>query len=274
MNQFEFLPLVTIGQYFPTGSLLHRLDARSKLVVFSGMVLAISLTTSFSGLLVGLTLVVIGIVISRVPLRYALKGLLAPLPFLIFIALLQLFFFSSKINTIEYLSWGPIHITLAGLWAAMLLLLRFITLILCLSLTSFCLSTSELTSGLDRLLSPLNRLGVQTMDFVMVIQVAMRFLPLLAQSAERIAKAQASRGAEWGVKSGGLFSQVKRVIPLIVPLFVTSLRRAETMALAMDARAYGLRTHRTSLYDLSLHWQDFIFLVIGTIAIGSIFILK
>ena len=274
MSQFEFLPLVTIGQYFATGSPLHRMDARAKLAVFTGLILALTFTPSIIGLVLGIFILLIGIVIAKVPLHYALKGLLAPLPFLIFIALLQIFFFSSQLKTIVYFDWGPIHITLAGLWAALQLMLRFTALILCLSLMSFCLSTSELITGLDHLLSPLNKIGIKTMDFVMVIQVAMRFLPLLAQSAERIAKAQASRGAEWGVKSGGLAAQVKRVIPLIVPLFITSLRRAETLALAMDARAYGVKDKRTSLYEHKFLWKDFWFVLFGVGMISLIVLLK
>lgn len=263
MNQFEFLPLVTIGQYLPTQSILHRLDARLRLVLFGGLMLALTFTLSLRGLLLGLFFLLIGLFIARIPIRYALKGLLPPLPFMIFIVILQVLFFSSQIDTITYFSWGPIHITLAGLWAALQLMLRFVALILCLSLASFCTSTSKLITGLDRLMSPLNRLGIQTMDFVMAIQVAMRFLPLLAQSAERIAKAQASRGAEWGVRSGGLFKQVRQIIPLIVPLILTSLRRAEMLALAMDARAYGLQKGRSSIYELRFTLKDFYFLLIG-----------
>jgi energy-coupling factor transport system permease protein len=126
---------------------------------------------------------------------------------------------------------------------------------------------------MDHLLSPLNRLGIQTMDFVMAIQVAMRFLPLLAQSAERIAKAQASRGAEWGLKSGGIFKQARQVIPLIVPLILTSLRRAEMLALAMDARAYGLQKNRTSLYELQFKISDLYFLLAGLVATTAVILL-
>jgi energy-coupling factor transport system permease protein len=117
---------------------------------------------------------------------------------------------------------------------------------------------------MSKLLSPLNKLGFHTMDLVMTFQVAMRFLPLLAQSAERVAKAQASRGAEWGTKAG-LITQVKRVIPLIVPLMLISLRRAETMALAMDARAYGINDHRTSMYELKFTWKDGVILLVGAV---------
>jgi len=263
MNQFEFLPLVTIGQYFPTGSILHRRDARAKLVVFTGMIIAVTFTPSLLGLLVALIAVWVGIAVARVNARIALKGLLVPLPFLLVIALLQLLFLGSQINTVVYWSWGPIHITQAGIWATIIMLIRFIVLILVISLSSFCVTTSEMITGLDHLLSPLKRLGIQTMDMVMAIQVALRFLPLLALSAERIAKAQASRGAEWGTKKGGLAAQVKRVIPLIVPLMLTSLRRAEMMALAMDARAYGLKNDRSSIYELTYRNADTLFIFVG-----------
>jgi energy-coupling factor transport system permease protein len=273
MNQFEFLPLVAVGQYFPTGSLLHRRDARARLLFFSGFILALTFSPSTPGLIAGLFLAILGIVLSRVSLRYALKGLLAPLPFLIFIAVLQILFFSTTKNTVVYFQWWIVHISLAGLWSAFMLIVRFVALILSLSWMSFCLSTSEAITGLSDLLSPLNKIGIHTMDFVMIFQVAMRFLPLLAQSAERIAKAQASRGSEWGTRKGNLFSHVKQIIPLIVPLFLISLRRAETMALAMDARAYGLKNQRTSLYELHFDWKDALFLAIGACFIGLILFL-
>jgi energy-coupling factor transport system permease protein len=122
-------------------------------------------------------------------------------------------------------------------------------------------------TGLDHLLSPLRRIGIQTMDLVMMIQVTLRFLPLLAISAERIAKAQASRGAQWGTGKSGLVAQVRRVVPLIVPLFLTTLRRSESMALAMDARAYGLKDIRTSVYTLTYHPRDTWFVMVGLIFI-------
>jgi energy-coupling factor transport system permease protein len=271
MNQFEFLPLVTIGQYYPTGSIIHRMDARAKLIVFSGLILAVTFTPSMIGLVVSLVAVLAGILVAKIKIKTALKGLLAPLPFLIFIALIQLLFFSSRVDNIVYFDWWVIHITRLGVLSAVMILFRFVVLILCISLTSFTLSTSEMITGMDHLLTPLKHIGIQTMDLVMVIQVAMRFLPLLALTAERIAKAQASRGADWGTKKGGLVTQIKRVIPLIVPLFLISLRRSETLALAMDARAYGLKNQRTSIYDLDFKRKDTIFILMGTVIIlGSL----
>jgi energy-coupling factor transport system permease protein len=208
-------------------------------------------------------LFIAGTLVSRVSFRYTLRGLLLPLPFLIIISLIQLLFLASRDDSIVYFSWKFVHITQGGLLMAFTLFLRFVTLILGLSLSSFCISNSEMIIGLEHLLRPLRRIGIQTMDLVMVIQVALRFIPLLAQSAERIAKAQASRGAEWGTKQGNVVQQVRRAIPLIIPLILTSLRRSESMALAMDARAYGVQDVRTSIHQLKMRWQDPFFIVLG-----------
>ena len=262
MNEFEFLPSATIGQYIPTGSLLHRLDPRAKLVGFGLLMLGITFSRSMVGIGAGLVAVIVGILISRISLKYALRGLLPPLPFMILIALLQFFFYSNPGNSIIF-RLGPVVLSTAGIQAGVLIVLRFFTLILAISLVSFVTSTLELIHGLQKLLSPLNRVGIPTMDFVMVVQVTFKFIPFLAQSAERIAKAQASRGAEWSGKTRGLTGRVRQIIPLIIPLFTTSLRRAETMALAMDARAYGYKTNRTSMTEFSFTWRDgfFIFLL-------------
>lgn len=261
MSDFEFLPSAAIGQYMPTGSLLHRIEPRAKLIGFGALILAITFSLSQRGIAVGLAAALLGLLIVRVPFKLTLKGLLLPLPFLVIIAIIQIFIFPAAAHT-PLLTVGPLRITLAGIWSGVLLVLRFVALILILSLMSYCMSTSEMIHGLQQLFRPLNRVGLRAMDLVMVIQVSLRFLPFLAQSAERIAKAQASRGAEWGVKSRGLMARIKQVIPLIIPLFTTSLRRAETMALAMDARNYGYKNDRTSMFNYSFTWRDALFLLI------------
>ena len=103
------------------------------------------------------------------------------------------------------------------------------------------------------------------MDLVMVLQITFRFVPMLAQTAERIAKAQASRGAEWGGKTQGLFNRIRQILPLIVPLFVISLRRSENLALAMDARAYGYLDYRTSMVEMKFKWSDWLILLLNLI---------
>jgi len=262
MNEFDFLSRVTLGQYFPTNSILHRIDPRMKIAGFTLLVLIITFSTSKIGLGLAILSLLIGIILSKVKLGFALKGLLPPLPFLLIIAIIQVFFMAGPEGSTVLWTIGKLQITLAGVWAGITMLMRFTGLILCLSLASFCISTSEMIQGLALLLKPLNRLGIRTMDFVMVLQVMLRFIPFLAQTAERIAKAQASRGANWGGKPRGLITRIRQVVPLIIPLFVISLRRAENMALAMDARAYGYLEQRTSLYEFRLRLADFIFFVI------------
>ena len=256
MSQFEFLGSVTIGQYLPLDSRLHRLDGRVRLVGYTGLVLAVTFARGPLGLgLAGLA-VLAGMKLGRIPLRYALRGLRAPLPFLLILALLQAL-------TNPYPDSGPVFFTIFGaviglsdLGVGAMLLGRFAVLILTLSLASFTLSTSDLVLGLGYLLRPLARLGLPVHDFVMMVQVTLRFLPLLAQTAERIARAQAARGADWDAHGGSLLKRVRRIVPMIVPLFLVSLRRAEQMALAMDARGYGSVTQRTSRVELHMTRGD------------------
>lgn len=272
MSDFEFLSSVTIGEYLPTGSVIHRVEPRAKLTAFGILLIAITFCVSSYGVAFSLALVLIGLAVAKIPFKFALKSLLTPLPFLLFIALLQVFLYPGITST-PLVAWGPVHITSEGINAGVMIILRFSDLILAISLMTCCISTSEMIQGLQRLLSPLNRIGIPTTDFVMVVQVTLRFLPFLAQSAERIAKAQASRGAEWGVKSRGLLSRAKQVIPLIIPLFTTSLRRAETMALAMDSRAYGVNKNRTSLMEFSFSWRDALFVLITAICAAVVILL-
>jgi energy-coupling factor transport system permease protein len=256
MSQFEFLRSVTIGQYLPLDSPLHRLDARVKLVGFVMLLLALTLTPHLTGLLLGIGIVLIGLLLSHAPLKFALRGLLSPLPFLLILAALQVLVNFYPDTSPILFHWGIVTVSVNDLLLGAALLIRFSGLILLISLVSFCLSESELTHGLEALLKPFEKLGFQPYDLVMTVQVTMRFLPLLAQTAERIAKAQYSRGADWGTGKGGLISRARQIVPLIIPLFLSSLRRAEKMALAMDARGYGVSRCRTSLSNLHFKLKD------------------
>ena len=253
MHNFEFLRNVNIGQYLPVDSFLHRLDPRARILAYFFIIAAVTFSTSPAGLGLALLVVLAGLVIGRIPLLFAMRAVLPPLPFLLFLAVLQVFLAARPADALPVLQFGPVSLYSNGFVAAGMLLLRFAVLILGLGLSSYTLSTSEMIHGLEVLLKPLNRIGIPTHDLVMVVQVTVRFIPFLAQAAERIAKAQASRGA---TRKGGLFKRVRQVVPLIIPLFLTSLRRAETMALAMDARGYGSPIRRTSLVVMKFHWRD------------------
>ena len=153
-----------------------------------------------------------------------------------------------------------------------MLLLRFACLILVLSLSSFTISNSQLIQGLGQLLAPFGRLGLPVADWVMAVQVMLRFLPLLAQVAERIARAQASRGAVWGTRKGSLFSRVRQVVPLTIPLFIMALRRAENMALAMEARAFQRRSRTVALVDTHIGLAE-ILAILATTGVSALIIL-
>jgi energy-coupling factor transport system permease protein len=262
MNEFDFLSRITLGQYFPTDSVIHRRDPRVKIAGFTFMILFITFSTSKIGLAIAILTLLAGIMLSKVKVTFALKGLLPPLPWLVIIAIIQVFFITGPAGTPALLTLGKLNITMVGVWAGIMLLIRFTALILCISLASFTISTTEMIQGLGLLLKPLNKLGIQTSDLVMVVQVMLRFIPFMAQTAERIAKAQASRGGNWSNKTRNVITRIKQVVPLLIPLFVISLRRAENMALAMDARAYGYMPQRTSYYEFRLRWSDVLFFFI------------
>ncbi|MGC9399330.1 MAG: energy-coupling factor transporter transmembrane component T family protein [Anaerolineae bacterium] len=255
MSDFEFQRFITIGQYLPTGSVIHRLDPRARLVAAALLIGAVTATSHFSGLGLVFAVIMLALAVARIPLSYALKGLLPPLPFIVILALLQILFGPQEDDALV-LAWNAVRISWADLHMGLMLVGRFAALILTLSLFSFCVSTRELVTGLEALLRPLTALGVPTHDVVLMVQVTLRFLPLLAREAERIAKSQASRGAEWGTGRGGWLKRTRQALPLLVPLFLSGLRRAENLALAMEARCYTGGRGRTSMVVLRFRAVD------------------
>ena len=256
MSNFEFTQNLSFGQYLPTNSWFHQRDPRAKILLFFFLMMAITLARNSYMVLAGLLIVLVIFRIAFVPFKSALNGIKTPLPFLIFIAFFQLFRFSPGVENPLIFSIWSFTITMQGLLAAGTIILRFISLILTISLASFTLSTSDLIYGLQSLLRPLNWLKIPSEDFIMVIQITLRFLPMLGQATEQIAKAQAARGASWGVKKLNLKQRIQLIIPVIVPMFLTSLQKAETMAMAMDARGYGNHLHRSAYRELSFKKQD------------------
>ena len=273
MSQFEFLPSVTIGQYLPVDSFLHRLDPRARLTAYFVLVMAFTFSLHIEGIFLGILMIMLALRVGHISHRYVLRGLSTPLPFLAILAVLQVFINPHHPGSPVLLSFWIIHITLSDLLAGVILLVRFTGLILTFSLASYTLSTSEMTQGLNALFAPLARIKLPVQDLVMMVQVTLRFLPLLAQTAERIAKAQASRGADWDSQGGNLLKRVRQVLPVIVPLFMSSLHRAEAMALAMDARAYGSAPERTSFVQFKFQPRDGLVIALaGLVAIAILFL--
>jgi len=272
MSNFEYMGQITIGQYLPIDSFIHRLDARARIFIFLFPLVLVTFEPKLVGLLLALGLVFTGLALAKIPLGFALRGLLPPLPFLLILAILQIFLTRNQTPVI-LAKLGPLMLTWGGILAGIILLVRFMGLILGISLATFCLSTSDLVHGLESLLHPFDRFGIPTRDLIMVIQVTVRFLPLLAQTAETIAKAQAARGAEWGTGQGSLVKRARAVIPLLIPLFITSLHKAENMALAMDARAYGIKIQATSMVEFDFKPKDGIAIAASAIICLAILIL-
>jgi energy-coupling factor transport system permease protein len=269
MNNFEFMGHVTIGQYLPSGSVIHHLDARARIIGLGLIFFAAVFTPHIEGLLIGFIVVLALLAAARVPIRFALRGLIPPLPFLLILAVLQVLINPYPEHGMILVKWWIILISMSDILAGVIILIRFAVLILVLSLATFTISTSELIHGLDALFSPIERLGIPMRDFIMMLQITLRFIPFLAQSVERIAKAQAARGADWGSGNGGLINRTRQVIPMIVPLFVTSLRRAENLALAMDARGYGSGPKYSSMIVFHFKPKDAGALLLA-LAIGSV----
>lgn len=261
---------VTIGQYLPTGSAVHRLDPRAKLTMVTLLICGVVVTTSLLGLAMALAVVLAGLALARVPLRYALQGVRPALPFLILLALLQVFTIpQNDVGTVLW-KWWLLTVTVTDLSAAALTLLRFVVLILGLGLFSLSTNTTELTHGTEHLLRPLQRLGLPAHEFALAITIAVRFVPLLALEAERIAKAQASRGADFGRGRGSLVQRTLRMLPLLVPLFVTALRRADTLIMAMEARCYMGGQGRTHLIHLRARRADVLALALVSLLVAAL----
>ncbi len=255
MSEFEFARLVPLGQYWPTDSLLHRLDPRARLLGALLLLVGLTVAPRLTGLLLGLGILAVLYRLARIPLREGGRSLRPALPFLLILALLQVIFNVRADTTPVWWRVGAWQFTPADLEAAALLLLRFADLVLALNLLSFCLADTELVRALEALLRPAQGL-LPVHDAVLLVQVTLHFIPLMLREMERIAKAQASRGAEWGTARGGPLRRARLILPLLIPLFLNGLQRSENLALAMEARGYDGSQPRTSWIEFTWRARD------------------
>ena len=254
MNEFEFLRNITIGQYLPTGSYLHRMDPRAKIIAAVLVVAAMTFTPTYLGnaCLLVTCLVIIGL--GRIPFGYALGGLVPAIPFVAVLAVLQLLFFGRALDPASpvLFQWGWIAITAAVVRLVIVSAARFVELVLVTSVFTLSTRTTELTHGIEDLLRPIERLVRPIWrirlahELALVVTIAIRFVPTLLLEAERLAKAQASRGGRWGGRSFRLITRTRQMLPLLVPLFTFALRRGEELIVAMEARAYTGGAGRTT----------------------------
>jgi energy-coupling factor transport system permease protein len=259
MENFELLRNVTIGQYIPTDSVVHRLDPRAKLLSAIFLTLAISFNVSIIANLLFLLLMFGLALLSRVPLSYIMRGFLLGLPVLAFVILMQ-FLFLGRVEPpgAIYFEWGWFRVTRYSLHLIIISLLRIVSLIFLTSLMTMTSTTTELTHGVESLLKPFRRLGVPSHELALILMITLRFVPTLAEEMERIMKAQASRGADIGGRRMWRPDKIARsILPLLVPLFISAFRRAEDLILAMEARGYVSGEGRTKFIELESRMIDF-----------------
>ena len=243
---------ITIGQYIPGNSIIHRLDPRMKIIITIILITALFFIGKFIGFAFFLVYVASIIFVAKLPLKKIIKGL-KPILFLVLLTLL-LHVFLTKGGEI-YWQWRFLSIEEEGVFTGFFMVSRIILLIMFTSLLTLTTSPLQLTDGIEYLLKPLKRFGVPASELAMMMTIALRFIPTLLEEAEKIMKAQKARGADF--ESGNIINRAKSLIPLLVPLFISAFRRADDLALAMEARCYRGGEGRTRLHELSFKNRDF-----------------
>lgn len=241
---------ITLGQFYPADSVLHRLDPRVKLVGTLIYVISLFLFQSFTGYIVATVFLVSMIILSRVPVGFMFRGLKAIFILLIFTAVLNALFTPGR----ELVSFWKITITIEGLRMAAFMVLRLVYLIVGSSIMTLTTTPSDLTDGLEKGLSWLKVFRIPVHEIAMMMSIALTFIPVLLEETDRIIKAQQARGADFD--SGNIIRRVRSLVPILVPLFVSAFRRANDLALAMESRCYRGGEGRTKLHPLKYTLRD------------------
>jgi len=243
---------ITLGQYFPGESAIHRLDPRTKILGTLVFLVSLFLVKSFIGFAVAACFLACLIMISKVPFKFMMRGLKPILFLIIFTMLINLFMTTG--TTIAKL--GPLTVTYEGLYRATFMALRLILLIFGSSLLTLVTKPITLTDGMERLLSPMNVVGLPSHELAMMMTIALRFIPTLLEETDKIMKAQTARGADF--ESGNIVKRAKGLIPLLVPLFVSAFRIAADLAMAMESRCYRGGEGRTRMNGMAFCKADLV----------------
>lgn len=259
---------ITLGQYFPGNSLLHRFDPRSKILFTVLFIAVIFLCKGLVSYGITLLILLMMIGISKVQPRVFLKGMKPVVFIVVCTAILNLFYTSGTVLW----SWGILKITEEGIWKAGFMVLRILMLIACTLLLTYTTSPILLTDGLEKLLRPLKKLNFPVHELSMMMSIALRFIPTLIQETDKIISAQKARGADFD--SGNLIQKAKALIPILIPLFISSFRRAEELAIAMECRCYHGDEGRTSLRQLRYAGRDYGLIVFSIALCAGIVVLR
>ena len=249
---------ITLGQYFPGDTPIHRLDSRTKLLLTVLYIVCLFTASTPGGYLVAFAALALDMLLSRIGPKAVLRGLKPLIFIIIFTAVLNLFFTEGEH---VLLAWGRLRVTREGLTTAVFMVLRVMLLVAGTFLLTYTTSPLAITDGLERLFSPLKKLHVPVYELSLMMSIALRFIPTLIEDTDRILSAQKARGANF--ETGRLTDRAKALLPVLIPLFVSSFRRSEELADAMECRCYNGGEGRTRMKQMRFATGDFIALGCG-----------
>lgn len=260
---------ITLGQYYDTESPIHKMDPRTKIIYTLFYMVMLFLLKGVYSYVAALLLTVFIIKVSNIPLKFMIKGLKPIILLVVITALLNLFMTPGENILFSY---GVFKITLEGVKMASVMALRIILLIIGTSVLTLTTTPTVLTGGMELLLSPLKKIGIPVSMFVMMISIALRFIPTLVDETDKIIKAQTSRGADF--ENPNPIKRIKSMIPILIPLFVSAFRRADELAVAMECRCYNSDSERTSYRRFSFNKYDLYALISAVFFILLIVFIK
>jgi len=241
---------ITIGQYYPADSVLHKLDPRTKILAILVYMVSLFIVNNFYGLLGMMAISILVVTVSKVPIKYFFRGLKMIIFIVLLTVALQMFMTPGEVMW----QWSFLKITKEGIRQAVFMGTRLVLLISITSILTLTTTPIALTDGIERLLKPFQRIGVPAHELAMMMSIALRFIPTLVEETDKIMKAQAARGANFD--TGNLIEKVRALVPLLVPLFLSAFQRADELAIAMEARCYHGGTNRTRLKALQYTRKD------------------
>ena len=260
---------ITIGQFFPGDSLLHRLDPRVKIVLTVAFIAAVFIPKTWAGLALAAVFLVIAVALSSLPAALIWKSIKPILPVVLFTALLSALYVQG--GTVLF-SWWIITVSTKGLQNAAFLAVRIVCLIAGSSLLTYTTGPTTLTDALERLMKPLKIIRVPVHDLAMMMTIALRFIPTLIEETDKIMSAQKARGAD--LESGNLMQRIRALMPIMIPLFVSSFRRAYELATAMECRCYNGGDGRTRMTSLHMAARDYAALFVMAVLIAVMILLN
>lgn len=250
---------VSFGQYYPVSSPIHRLDPRTKLLSVIIYMVALFFVSRFTGFGIMALFLLIAVIVSRVPIGKVLRSVRAVLFLLIFTMLITFLFTKGEPDKLIW-EFGIFHLYWDGLFMSLKLCIRLILLVLGPALLTLTTTPMELTDGLESLLKPLSLIKIPVHELAIIMSIALRLIPTLMEETDKIINAQKARCADFD--SGNIFKRAKAMLPVLIPLFVSSFRRADDLADAMDSRCYKGAKGRTRMRVLKFRFRDFLFLFI------------